>query len=144
MLPYAAVLHSHATRVIALTKPADGAAIIERVFGDSVSSCRMSCPASTWPDRCAEIFPRQVHDATLGMVASHQRIVHLFGADVEQAYRRHIELISPSGAASRRTGSTQGDKLAPPDPTLSAVPAGPLRLARLRREVSDEAGAPWC
>ncbi|GAA4459699.1 bifunctional aldolase/short-chain dehydrogenase [Phytohabitans houttuyneae] len=134
LLPHPAVLHSHADALLALTNQPDGAEIVKEVFGESVVVVPYTMPGFDLARRCADIVPRRLSPQTEGVVLLHHGLFTV-GVDVEEAYRRHIALI------------TLAERHIADHPPVARTPAGlppvdPLRLARLRREVSDAAGAP--
>ncbi|SCL44394.1 Rhamnose utilisation protein RhaD, predicted bifunctional aldolase and dehydrogenase [Micromonospora citrea] len=133
LLPHPAVLHSHADALLALTNQPEGARLVEEVYGDSVVVVPYVMPGFDLARLCAELYPARAHAGTVGMVLLNHGLF-TFGADAEEAYRRHIELV---GRAEERMGMPR-PRVAPAAPR----PVDRLRLARLRREVSTAAGAP--
>ncbi|MEU4567746.1 bifunctional aldolase/short-chain dehydrogenase [Micromonospora sp. NPDC023956] len=136
LLPHPAVLHSHADALLTLTNQPEGRRLVEEVYGDSVVVVPYVMPGFDLARVCAELFPTRSHPGTVGMVLLNHGLF-TFGADAEEAYHRHIELV---GRAEERLAH----RSAPP---RAAAPAGPrpadrVRLARLRREISTVAGAP--
>lgn len=135
LLPHPVVLHSHADALLALTNQPDGARLVEEVYGDSVVVIPYIMPGFDLARLCAQRYPAHAHSGTIGLVLLNHGLF-TFGADAEEAYRRHIELVS---RAEERMG------LPLPESRLAPAPARPtdrVRLARLRREVSAAAGAP--
>ncbi|MFI6130833.1 bifunctional aldolase/short-chain dehydrogenase [Micromonospora sp. NPDC051141] len=133
LLPHPVVLHSHADALLALTNQPDGARLVEELYGDSVVVVPYVMPGFDLARRCADLYPARAHAGTVGMVLLHHGLF-TFGADAEEAYRRHIDLIS---LAEERVGL--------PRPPVAPVPPPPVdrvRLARLRRDVSATANAP--
>ncbi|MGN9908545.1 bifunctional aldolase/short-chain dehydrogenase [Phytohabitans sp. LJ34] len=135
LLPHTAVLHTHADALLALTNQPGGAEIVEKVFGRSVVVVPYTMPGFDLARRCADTVPGQIGPTTVGVVLLHHGLF-TFGADVEEAYRRHIELISRAEQhlAERRPPAVRTSQ--------AAAPVDPLRLARLRHEVSGAAGVP--
>ncbi|MEH1124315.1 bifunctional aldolase/short-chain dehydrogenase [Micromonospora sp. CPCC 206061] len=134
LLPQDAVLHTHADALLALTNQPDGADVVGKVFGDSVIVVPYTMPGFDLARRCARVVPEAMHGGTVGLVLRGHGLF-TFGADVEEAYRRHIDLIT---RAERYLAEH-----APPSRPHPAPPrVDPLWMARLRREVSDVAGAP--
>jgi rhamnose utilization protein RhaD (predicted bifunctional aldolase and dehydrogenase)/NAD(P)-dependent dehydrogenase (short-subunit alcohol dehydrogenase family) len=137
LLPYPAVLHSHADALIALTNQPDGDALVRRVFGDAVVSVPYVMPGFDLARHCAQTVPGALTDQTRGLVLLNHGLF-TFATTTEEAYRRHVELI---GQAERYLAEhATGRVAAEPDQTRPVVAA--LDLARLRREVSDAAGVP--
>ncbi|MFC4145101.1 bifunctional aldolase/short-chain dehydrogenase [Micromonospora mangrovi] len=133
LLPHPAVLHSHADALLALTNQPDGARLVEELYGDSVVVVPYVMPGFDLARRCAERYPARAHAGTVGMVLLNHGLF-TFGADAEEAYHRHVELV---GMAEERVGLPR-PRVAPAAPQ----PVDRERLARLRREVSTTAGTP--
>jgi rhamnose utilization protein RhaD (predicted bifunctional aldolase and dehydrogenase)/NAD(P)-dependent dehydrogenase (short-subunit alcohol dehydrogenase family) len=133
LLPHPAVLHSHADALLALTNQPEGARLAEEVYGDSVVVVPYVMPGFDLARLCAELYPARAHAGTVGMVLLNHGLF-TFGADAEEAYRRHIELVTRAE-----------ERMALPRPRVAPAaprPVDRLRLAGLRREVSTAAGAP--
>ena len=142
LLPYPAVQHSHADALIALTNQPDGAGLVRKVFADDVVVVPYVMPGFDLARLCAVAFPREAGPHTLGLVLLNHGLF-TFGASTEEAYRRHVELIGRAERflAGHPRAWTPDDRRhtanAQPPPPFHAV-----ELARLRREISDVAGAP--
>jgi len=134
LLPHPAVLHTHADALLALTNQPDGAEVVAEVFGERVAVVPYTMPGFDLARRCADLLPERMGPRTVGVVLLHHGLF-TFGGDVEEAYRRHIELIT---LAERHIAKRPAPARAAAKPSL----VDPLRLARLRREISDAAGAP--
>jgi rhamnose utilization protein RhaD (predicted bifunctional aldolase and dehydrogenase)/NAD(P)-dependent dehydrogenase (short-subunit alcohol dehydrogenase family) len=134
LLPHDAVLHTHADALLALTNQPNGAEVVAKVFGDRVAVVPYTMPGFDLARRCARLLPEAMRGGVAGVVLLGHGLF-TFGADVEEAYRRHIDLIT---RAERHLAERA--PLSRPDPAPPRVE--PLRMARLRREVSDAAGAP--
>lgn len=135
LLPYPAVQHSHADALIALTNQPEPEALVREVYGGDVVVVPYVMPGFDLARACARIFPEQATPETVGMVLLNHGLF-TFGADTEQAYRRHIALIS-------RAERFLAERVAPRPAAEGPTPTvGHLRLARLRRDISDAAGAP--
>ncbi|MFG1955005.1 bifunctional aldolase/short-chain dehydrogenase [Micromonospora sp. NPDC048830] len=133
LLPHPAVLHSHADALLALTNQPKGERLVEEVYGDSVVVVPYVMPGFDLARLCAQLYPARAHAGTVGVVLLNHGLF-TFGADAEEAYRRHIELV---GLAEERMALPR-PRVAPAAPR----PVDRVRLARLRREVSTAAGAP--
>jgi len=133
LLPYPAVLHSHADALIALTNQPDGLAVIREVYGDELPCVPYVMPGFDLAKLCAGTVPGQLGPDTPGLVLMNHGLF-TFGTDTGQAYRRHVELIRRAERflAPHRPQWTDLGRL--------AVPA--VELARLRREISELAGQP--
>ncbi|SCL27955.1 Rhamnose utilisation protein RhaD, predicted bifunctional aldolase and dehydrogenase [Micromonospora pallida] len=134
LLPHPAVLHSHADALLTLTNQPEGRRLVEEVYGDRVVVVPYVMPGFDLARLCAELFPAQSHPGTVGMVLLNHGLF-TFGADAEEAYRRHIELV---GLAEERLSRPAARVAAPAGP----VSVDRVRLARLRQEISEVAGAP--
>jgi rhamnose utilization protein RhaD (predicted bifunctional aldolase and dehydrogenase)/NAD(P)-dependent dehydrogenase (short-subunit alcohol dehydrogenase family) len=135
LLPYPAVQHSHADALIALTNQPDADALVREVFGDGVVIVPYMMPGFDLARFCSVAFPREVGPHTLGLVLCNHGLF-TFGRTTEEAYRRHIELIS----RAERYLASRPPVWVPVDAPAPAVE--PVTLARLRREISDIAGTP--
>lgn len=134
LLPHPAVLHSHADALLALTNQPTGARLVAEVYGDSVVVIPYVMPGFDLARLCAERYPAQAHAGTVGVVLLNHGLF-TFGADAEEAYRRHVELVTRAEERMALPARPRGGSAAP-------RPVDRLRLARLRREVSAAAGAP--
>ena len=136
LLPHAAVLHSHADVIVALTSLADGPQRVAAALGDDVVVVDYVMPGFTLAKAVARLWPQHEAAAPIGMVLAHHGLV-TFGATTRVAYARHVEVVS---RAERYLAEH-----APPVVTAGAPPARPVaaaELAALRRAISDAAGAP--
>src|SRR5256885_5748761 len=88
LLPYPAVLHSHADAVIALTNRPDGAALVRSVLGDGVVVVPYVMPGFDLAKHCAATVPGQLSPDTTGLVLRGHGLF-TFGTTTEQAYQRH-------------------------------------------------------
>jgi rhamnose utilization protein RhaD (predicted bifunctional aldolase and dehydrogenase)/NAD(P)-dependent dehydrogenase (short-subunit alcohol dehydrogenase family) len=133
LLPYPAVLHSHADALIALTNQPDGLAVLREVYGDALVCVPYVMPGFDLAKVCAGTVPGQLGPDTPGLVLMNHGLF-TFGTDTGQAYRRHVELIrrAEEFLAPHRPQWTGVGRLAVP----------PVELARLRREISEVAGQP--
>lgn len=133
-LPFAAVQHSHADAIVTLTNQPDGDAVVRSVLGDDVLVLPYSMPGFDLARLVVEEWPKQYTEGKIGMVLINHGLF-TFGDSTEQAYARHIELIT---RAEEYLASHA--PLAEPAAALQAAPA--LRLAELRRDLSVAAGFP--
>ncbi|MEV6521879.1 bifunctional aldolase/short-chain dehydrogenase [Longispora sp. NPDC051575] len=147
LLPYPAVLHSHADALIALTNQPDGAERVRKLLGSAVVVVPYVMPGFDLARRCADTVLDQLTDETVGLVLLNHGLF-TFGADTREAYRRHVELISRIEGAlpepGGRTATPVGDARVTDRPAGdAAVPVfPPVEHARLRAEVSALVGAP--
>ena len=139
-LPHRFVMHTHADAVVALTNTPDGREVVADVYGDELVVVPYVMPGFDLARRCAEIFPAESHDRTIGMVLLNHGLF-TFADDARTAYERHVELV---GRAAAHLATALG---AAPPPDLEPLPI-PNRadhltaIAELRRDLSHHAGNP--
>jgi rhamnose utilization protein RhaD (predicted bifunctional aldolase and dehydrogenase)/NAD(P)-dependent dehydrogenase (short-subunit alcohol dehydrogenase family) len=136
-LPFPAVQHSHADVIVNVTNTVDGERAVREIYGDDVVVVPYVMPGFDLARLVRELWPRQAHGDTLGMVLLNHGLF-TFGATSAVAYERHVELISRAEEWLDARGprpSGAGESL-PATATLLA------ELAALRRTMSDAAGAP--
>jgi rhamnose utilization protein RhaD (predicted bifunctional aldolase and dehydrogenase)/NAD(P)-dependent dehydrogenase (short-subunit alcohol dehydrogenase family) len=137
ILPHKFVDHTHADAVLAVTNTADGDKHIRDIYGDDVVVIPYIMPGFDLAVLCAKLYAKNAHAATIGMVLMNHGMFS-FGSTAKESYERMIELVTRAErfladrAGERRTSSA----------SVTAATAQPLDLARLRRELSDLAGAP--
>jgi rhamnose utilization protein RhaD (predicted bifunctional aldolase and dehydrogenase)/NAD(P)-dependent dehydrogenase (short-subunit alcohol dehydrogenase family) len=135
LLPYPAVLHSHADAIAALTNAADGERAVREVFGDSVLVVPYVMPGFDLAREVRRAWRESADRGADGIVLLHHGLF-TFGATSREAYERHLELIH---AATRwlegRTPPGGADPPRLPDVALTD-------LADLRRAISEVAGRP--
>jgi len=139
-LPHRFVMHTHADAVVALTNTPDGRDIVHDVYGDELVVVPYVMPGFDLARRCAEIFPAEATDATVGMVLLNHGLF-TFGDDARTAYERHVELVD---RAARHLDAALGTASRPrPEPVPVPDGTGPLTaIADLRRSISRHAGHP--
>ncbi|WP_120338686.1 bifunctional aldolase/short-chain dehydrogenase [Cryobacterium soli] len=137
LLPYRAVLHSHADVIVSLTNQPDPAAAVTELFGDSVVLIPYVMPGFDLARLANELWPKLATEKTRGMVLLNHGLF-TFGDTMAEAYSRHLEFISTAEAA------VTGDAAEPAASAASVEPAAadPLATARLRRAISAHAGRP--
>jgi rhamnose utilization protein RhaD (predicted bifunctional aldolase and dehydrogenase)/NAD(P)-dependent dehydrogenase (short-subunit alcohol dehydrogenase family) len=139
-LPHRVVMHTHPAAVVALTNTPDGRDIVRDVYGDELVVVPYVMPGFDLARRCAEIFPAEAHEGTVGMVLLNHGLF-TFADDARTAYERHVELV---GRAAAHVAAALG---ASPPPDLEPLPV-PNRadqlaaIADLRRDLSHHAGHP--
>jgi rhamnose utilization protein RhaD (predicted bifunctional aldolase and dehydrogenase)/NAD(P)-dependent dehydrogenase (short-subunit alcohol dehydrogenase family) len=147
LLPYKFVFHSHADAVLALTNTPDGGRWIDEVYGDQVVVVPYVMPGFVLAQLCAQRFPAEAHDGTIGMVLLNHGLF-TFADDARTAYETHVELVGRAArfvedALARDGGRNGGGSGGPP----RRAP-GPrtdddlLAMAELRRDLSHTAGHP--
>ncbi len=131
VLPQPAVLHSHADAILTLTnldKPR-----VAEVFGDRVVVIPYVMPGFGLAKVAAELYPKQANANTIGVVLNNHGLF-TFGADVREAYDRHIELVT---LAEEFLDSYRPSRAEVGEPVVA-----PERIALLRKEISEHAGRP--
>lgn len=137
ILPYTFVDHTHADAVVAITNTPNGAEHIREVYGDAVVIIPYVMPGFKLARLCAEIFPREAHPNTIGMVLLKHGIFS-FGDTARVAYERMIDLVTRAEEYLAHHNAWQiSFPVTPPAEQ-------PLRheLAVLRQAVSSAAGVP--
>ena len=135
-LPYKYVDHTHADAVLAVTDTADGERRIREIYGDSVVIIPYVMPGFDLARLCAQEYPRQAGDHTIGMVLMNHGIFS-FGDNARQSYERMIDLVSRAEDYLKRERAWDI-----PARALSPARIDMLQQARLRRALSAAAGAP--
>ena len=110
ILPFRFVLHTHADAVLALTNTPDGEARVRDAYGDDVVVVPYVMPGFVLARACAEAFPAQRHDGTVGMVLLHHGLF-TFADDARTAYENHLSLVDRALAcldAAERGDATTG------------------------------------
>lgn len=134
-LPYDAVQHSHADVIVTLTNVADGERRVREVFGNAVLIVPYVMPGFDLAKAVRDLWPRDAAQAPIGMVLLNHGLF-TFGPTTEEAYGKHVELIS---RAEDWLGVNAPSRMVKVDPL---PPADVLALASLRKEISEVAGAP--
>jgi rhamnose utilization protein RhaD (predicted bifunctional aldolase and dehydrogenase)/NAD(P)-dependent dehydrogenase (short-subunit alcohol dehydrogenase family) len=134
VIPRAAVEHTHADAILAITDTPDGAGRVAHLFGPEVLVVDYVMPGFPLARRCAAAIGERFDERVRAMVLVNHGIF-TFADDTRSAYRTMIELVSMAEdyLARRRRG-----RAAAPDMAVVA----PEDLARLRSELSRVAGAP--
>lgn len=136
ILPERYVDHTHADAVLAITNTADGRKRIEDLYGDDVVIVPYIMPGFDLAKLCAREYPRQRTARTQGLVLMNHGVFS-FGDSARESYERMIALVE---RAERYLKRARAWTL----PAAKARPADALRgaIARLRHEISQQAGAP--
>lgn len=127
ILPHKFVLHSHADAVITLTNLENP--LVENVYGNLVLVIPYVMPGFALAKVCAEEIPRRLTEDTVGLVLKNHGLF-TFGHSAQEAYDRHIELVSQAEA---RLGAYE-------EKGRSAPRVDPLELARIRTKISETSG----
>lgn len=134
-LPYKFVDHTHADAIIAITNSPGGEDRIREIFGADVVIIPYIMPGFDLARLCAELFPKLATAQTKGMVLMNHGIF-TFGATARESYERMIDLVTRAEEYLLRKNGVAS----------VGAPVGrncdPIALARLRRDISEVAGAP--
>lgn len=137
LLPHRYVDHTHADAVIAVCNAPGGEERVREIWGDSVVVVPYVMPGFDLARACAERFPAQAGERTVGMVLMHHGIFS-FGATARESYERMIALVTRAEAhlARKRAWAL------PVAPPAAPRPLPRAEVAALRQEISRAAGAP--
>ena len=139
LVPHAAVLHSHADALLALTDTADGDARLRALLGDRVVVAEYAMPGPDLVASCARAWEQQSHAATEGIVVLQHGLFAL-GADPAEALARHDAILATVAAALADAAAPTRDAAATSATALDVD--GMLALATLRRDICTLAGRP--
>lgn len=133
-LPFAAVQHSHADAILALTNTPDGDALVRSLWGESTVVVPYVMPGFDLARVAAECWAEQAGPRTTSMVLLNHG-VFTFGATTREAYQGMIDVITQ---AESHLATYQADIA--PGPPLPEV--DPVALARLRHGLCACSGHP--
>ncbi|MFC4223968.1 bifunctional aldolase/short-chain dehydrogenase [Lysinibacter cavernae] len=136
LLPYRAVLHSHADAIVSITNQPEPEKLVRELYGDSVVVIPYVMPGFELAKVCNELWPQQAHEGTVGMVLLNHGLF-TFGETMEEAYSRHVELISAAEGFIAAGGTRPAADASGSVSTPSAV-----GVAELRKSLSEHAGRP--
>jgi rhamnose utilization protein RhaD (predicted bifunctional aldolase and dehydrogenase)/NAD(P)-dependent dehydrogenase (short-subunit alcohol dehydrogenase family) len=136
LMPQKYVDHTHADAVLSVTNTKDGETRIREIYGRRCVVIPYLMPGFDLAQFCAKELKRQGTAETVGMVLMNHGIFS-FGESARESYERMIELV---GLAEKYLESKRAWAVTPGRFTPGNVDVG--GLARLRREISDAAGAP--
>ena len=137
VLPYKYVAHAYPDAVLAIVNTPGAQTRVREVFGDAVVVVPYARSGLPLARLCADVFPSEVGENTIGIVLMQQGIVS-FGETAKASYERLVDLVT----RAERYLSDHRARLTPvPD---IAGPDRPVRgeLAALRQAVSAAAGFP--
>ena len=142
LLPYRAVLHSHADAIVSLTNQPDPAAAVTALFGDSVVLIPYVMPGFDLARLCNELWPQLATSETRGMVLLNHGLF-TFGDTMAEAYSRHLEFISAAeGAVLPMPAPVPAPSPGTGMPAAADERVDPLSIARLRHAISQRAAQP--
>lgn len=133
LVPDAAVLHSHADAMLAVTNTEGGRAKVEALYGDKVVIVDYVMPGPDLGEACHAAWAQQAHEGTEGIVVLNHGLFAV-GDTPSQALARHEEMI---GQARELLGEVPVHE----DPPAGA-PLDVVALAELRSRISAAAGKP--
>lgn len=136
ILPYPFVDHTHADAVVTITNTREGEARIQEIYGDSVVIIPYVMPGFDLARSCAEIFKEKAGDQTIGMVLLNHGIFS-FGQTAKESYERMIYLVGLAEDYLKKNNAWEIQT-----PSLEAAKPQGLKLAKLRKDISDAAGFP--
>lgn len=132
LVPHAAVLHSHADAVLAITNTDGGRQKVADLYGDTVVIVDYVMPGPDLGEACFQAWQEQAHEGTEGIVVLNHGLFAV-GDTPSQALQRHEAMIA-------RAREFLGAVPEHPDP--AAEPVDVLALAQLRSRISAAAGKP--
>ncbi|HYU31840.1 MAG TPA: bifunctional aldolase/short-chain dehydrogenase [Thermoanaerobaculia bacterium] len=136
-LPNKFVDHTHADAVVAATNTPDGEARVRAIWGGLVVVIPYVMPGFDLARLCARRFPQEAGPRTIGMVLMNHGIFS-FGETARESYERMIQLVT----LAEEHLAAQGAWDLPRPPETEPPPPSPDDIARLRRDLSREAGFP--
>lgn len=136
LLPHKFVDHTHADAFIAVSNAKDGAARIREIYGDSVVYIPYIMPGFDLSRLCAEIYPSECTDKTIGMALEHHGLFS-FGTSARESYERMIDLVGRAEKYLKRGKSISVSPVRESAPKILRE-----KIASLRREISQAAGFP--
>ncbi|MFA7387434.1 MAG: bifunctional aldolase/short-chain dehydrogenase, partial [Thiohalobacteraceae bacterium] len=137
ILPYKYVDHSHADVVVTLCNTPTGEQRIHALYGDRVVVIPYVMPGFDLARLCAEIFPREHNERTVGMVLMNHGLFS-FGDTARESYERTVELVT---LAENELKACNSWTLHRP-PVEDDNRALRFALAELRRDIAGAAGHP--
>jgi rhamnose utilization protein RhaD (predicted bifunctional aldolase and dehydrogenase)/NAD(P)-dependent dehydrogenase (short-subunit alcohol dehydrogenase family) len=134
-LPYKYVDHTHADAIVTLTNTQDGEARIRELYGDRVVVIPYVMPGFDLARKVAELFPREAHAGSLGMVLMNHGLF-TFGDNAQIAYERMIHLVDEAETYLQQHNAWTLN------PSVCASEIDTQAIATLRRNISEVAGFP--
>ncbi len=140
LLPYKYVDHTHADAVISISNTKDGLQRIKSIYGNKVVIIPYVMPGFDLSRLCADIFPKEVHAETIGMVLMNHGIFS-FGDTAKQSYERMIELVA---MAEDYLAQHQALDVAAAyaDTSLQTENLESMHIAALRKDLSEQLQQP--
>jgi len=137
ILPYKFVDHTHADAVVAITNTENGEKRIREIYGDEVVIIPYVMPGFDLAKLCAEKYPAEAGEKTIGMVLMNHGIFS-FGDTAKVSYERMISLVGRAEKylEKNKAWNLSWEKIESPKKQIRAD------LARLRSDVSKVSGFP--
>ena len=140
LLPYKYVDHTHADAVVSITNTANGLERIQSVYGNKVVIIPYVMPGFDLSRLCAELFPKDVTNDTIGMVLMNHGIFS-FGDSAKESYDRMIDLVCMAEDYLDQQGALEVES-SYSDTSLDSENISSANIARLRKELSDHLNSP--
>jgi rhamnose utilization protein RhaD (predicted bifunctional aldolase and dehydrogenase)/NAD(P)-dependent dehydrogenase (short-subunit alcohol dehydrogenase family) len=137
LLPYKFVDHTHADALVTIMNTPSGRERIEELYGDAVVIIPYVMPGFLLAKRCFEIFPKEAHAGTIGMVLMHHGLF-TFAETAKESYERMIALVDQAEQYLKRNKAW---RLSAGKVKTAKTPAR-TALAALRRDLAKLVGAP--
>ncbi len=145
LLPYKYVDHTHADAVVSITNTANGLARIQSIYGNKVVIIPYVMPGFDLSRLCAELFPEQVSNETIGMVLMNHGIFS-FADSAKESYDRMIELVSMAEDYLHQQGaldvSSLKEKEKENEKESESDNIDIISIAQLRKEISSHLSCP--
>jgi rhamnose utilization protein RhaD (predicted bifunctional aldolase and dehydrogenase) len=136
VLPFQFVEHTHADAILAVTNTAGGERIARTLFGDMAPLVPFRESGFALAKACHAVYRQQATADTIGLVLLHHGVV-AFGNSARASYENMLRLVTRAEEYLQAHGAW----VLPRDPAPFA-PSDPLRIARMRRELSHTSGFP--
>ncbi len=136
IIPFTYVDHTHADAVLTLTNSVNGAASIERLYGERLLHVPYVMPGFRLAALCADLYPKRRGPQTIGMLLLNHG-VFTWGETARESYERMIEVVALAEAC---IDEQVGGRRRPAAPTPASYTSG--EIAGLRHEISKAAGVP--
>lgn len=137
LLPYKFVDHTHTDALVTIMNTPSGRERVEDIYGDTVVIIPYVMPGFLLARRCFEIFPKEAHPGTIGMVLMNHGLF-TFAETAQESYERMILLVDKAEKYLKRKGAwrlSAAKVRASKGSTRTAV-------ASLRRDLAHLVGAP--
>lgn len=134
LLPYKYVDHTHSDAVVSITNTTNGKERIQSIYGNKVVVIPYVMPGFDLSRICAELFPKEVTNETIGMVLMNHGIFS-FGDSAKESYDRMIQLVSMAEdyLDQQRALEVESTYI---DTSLESENISAIHIARLRNEIS--------